>query len=116
MNRMRLIDADTYADKMKIRQDACLRMMERFKSVGSKTPKYTDADVWDRAFGVFCESKLTLDKIPTVDAVPVVRCRDCKYYYKYLLGGWCVVHRHYDLKPDDFCSRGERREEENDGK
>ena len=50
---------------------------------------------------------------PTVDAVPVVRCKDCKNYM--LCGGntpksknnWCIVFSEY-VNPNDFCSRGER--------
>lgn len=85
--------------------------------------RHTDSEVWDRAFGVFCESKLTLDKIPTVDAVPVVRCRYCKFNLanieelENIYDGWnaCSLTELYDsVFPDDFCSKGERREEKND--
>ena len=59
---------------------------------------------------------------PTVDAVPVVRCKDCKYYRNHP-NGLCYLHtepkeneRGYSgeavcVEPDDFCSYGERREE-----
>lgn len=40
-----------------------------------------------------------VDNAPTVDAVPVVRCGDCKYYDE------CVNF----LFDDDYCSRGERK-------
>ena len=49
---------------------------------------------------------------PTVDAVPVVRCKDCKHY-KYrmceLIGNIMDGYYHgtFDIKrPDDFCSYG----------
>ena len=43
---------------------------------------------------------------PTVDAVPVVRCKDCKYWDC----GDCYL---LELsRPDDYCSYGERREKE----
>ena len=59
-----------------------------------------------------------INNAPTIDAVPVTRCKDCKY------GGW-------DSEPDDamvclrtkdgfwrtsndFCSRGEPKEETHD--
>ena len=56
-----------------------------------------------------------LNDLPTVDAVPVVRCKDCKFWNKgKLLYGSdlcnCKAHGGYFL-PDDFCSDGERREE-----
>lgn len=42
---------------------------------------------------------------PTIDAVPVVRCKDCKYWD----GGDC--YRLGLSLPDDFCSYGKREEE-----
>ena len=65
--------------------------------------------------GSRCELVIYVDDTPTVDAVPVVRCKDCKDWDKgnpfdgsemcecKLNGG------HY--WPNDFCSYGERREE-----
>ena len=67
-----------------------------------------------------------IEKAPTIDAVPVVRCRECKYWgdedgksqgedgvlfarcnvHNYLIDGrhtgWCPTE-------NDFCSYGERR-------
>lgn len=50
-----------------------------------------------------------LEKAPTVDAVPVVRCKDCKK----LGTGECPMEQDYpwiSTDSDDFCSYGERRE------
>lgn len=44
-----------------------------------------------------------LQTAPTVDAAPVVRCRDCKHLY----GTLCTVCGLLPRKPDDFCSYGE---------
>lgn len=53
-----------------------------------------------------------IDEMPTVDAVEVVRCRDCKWF----VGERCR-HKRSNLndsrKPTDFCSWGERREDDN---
>lgn len=60
----RLIDADAFSAEMKKRQDACKKWMENS----------TD-EVHLRACGaypVFCETKLLLDQMPTIDAVEVV--------------------------------------------
>ena len=51
---------------------------------------------------------------PTVDAVPVVRCKDCQWYAPNNDGSWCgcaidTSHPDNEPKPDDFCSFGERR-------
>ena len=52
-----------------------------------------------------------LDCCPTVDAVEVVRCKDCKQYSQ---SGLCNLYLSvsHEMKPDDFCSYGERREGE----
>lgn len=54
-------------------------------------------------------------KMPAIDAVQVVQCKDCKFYVK----GSCNLHSiwadeyssGYDCRPDDddFCSLGERK-------
>lgn len=53
--------------------------------------------------------KAFLDKFPTIDAVPVVRCRDCKYHEDTHVTGFehCCL---YDLtmRYNDFCSYGKR--------
>ena len=57
----------------------------------------------------------------TVDAVPIVRCKDCKYYNRSELlapNKFCFRLKHptenrligYNFAPDDFCSYGERKE------
>ena len=51
---------------------------------------------------------------PTVDAVAVVRCKDCKYAYYYNEEGChgfvCNGYFQYgDVEPNDFCSYGEMR-------
>ena len=53
-----------------------------------------------------------IEAAPTVDAVPVVRCRECKhcdpenYHCDHPMGTAAPLRR----KPDDFCSYGERKE------
>ena len=53
-----------------------------------------------------------LESAPTVDAVPVVRCRECKhcdpenYHCDHPMGTTAPLRR----EPDDFCSYGERKE------
>ena len=64
----------------------------------------------------------TVDKAPTIDAVPVVRCRECKHRYTencpmyfhdfYWLEGYGeYVDDDTDHTEDDyFCQKGERKE------
>ena len=61
--------------------------------------------------------KKSMESTKTVDAVPVVRCKDCKhcdpenYHCDHAMGTAAPLRR----KPDDFCSYGERRGGEEDG-
>lgn len=58
-------------------------------------------------------------RIPAADVAPVVRCRECKHYrehrtkkYGNLMCSCTRMGKHdmdYPVKPDDFCSYGERR-------
>ena len=47
-----------------------------------------------------------IEKAPTVDAVDVVRCKDCRF--KTELGQPNILC--YQMKDDDFCSYGERKD------
>ena len=49
-----------------------------------------------------------IDDAPTVDAVVVTRCKDCRSYNKPKTG-WCEVHLDRE-HPDDFCSYGKRKD------
>lgn len=51
-----------------------------------------------------------VNNAPTIDAVPVVRCRECIYATR--PGDNLVYCDNFerDMMPDDFCSVGERKE------
>lgn len=51
-----------------------------------------------------------IDNAPTVDAVEVVRCKDCKFNPKYAYVG-CPTAGLLLRDDNDFCSKGERRSE-----
>ena len=59
----------------------------------------------------------SIDAQPTVDAVEVVRCKDCKHCItdQNIIGGYgdCLrfdpVNKNSIVQADDFCSYGERR-------
>ena len=68
---MRLIDETEYQDKL-----AKIPIGERF----------------------FAKAVETAQHMPTIDAVEVVRCRDCVHF------GECLVTE------NDYCSKGERKE------
>ena len=70
-------------------------------------------------------AKYMLDKMPTIDAVSVVRCRECKYsrinhlMKKDILSceniDVCGEEYLFERNPNDFCSYGEREEGADNG-
>ena len=55
-----------------------------------------------------------LDYEPTVDAVVVTRCKDCKNLVNTTINANCFLIcdiSDMEIAPEDFCSHGERREE-----
>ena len=98
---MRPIDADALID---IFEDRLEKIRNRYGDYSGEA-------------GV-CAGALHLIRVqPTVDAVEVVRCKDCKYKYNdenqiicqklY----WCDGNN-FEPSANDFCSMGERREDE----
>ena len=60
-----------------------------------------------------------IENAPTVDAVEVVRCKDCRRCFKHTTKRnkqimWLCMRNEMEVcvRPDDFCSYGERREGE----
>lgn len=83
---MRLIDADA------------IRLKQGFFEEVDNVPKFYD---W-------------LDEQPTVDAVQVVRCKDCKHFKKPLspdMWGWCKKMDNKATVEDWFCADGERKDD-----
>ena len=59
--------------------------------------------------------QLCIDKAPTIDAVPVVRCKDCKCWTEWSNGTGSCSRFALDwigTDADDFCSMGERKDDE----
>lgn len=105
--------------------------LEALKNRFAKRLVWLKKDIHDEySLGLYdgCEYDTKLiDEIPAADVVPVVRCRDCKYWgdedgklqdsdgalcarctvHNYLIDGrhtgWCPTE-------NDFCSYGERKE------
>lgn len=80
--------------------------------------------LYEHEFQIFCpldDVSTVIDAEPAVDAVPVVRCKNCLCMGKlppHARGyredaGWCMSHGHVVL-PTDFCSDAERIEEDDD--
>ena len=80
--------------------------------------RYIDADALDI---VYEDGDMTcvrnLDAMPTVDAVLVVRCAQCKWWWK--VNGLCTHPKHchdnvcvHECGKDYFCADGERKDGE----
>ena len=53
-----------------------------------------------------------LENLPAADVRPVVLCKDCMYCQKDENGRWCFNDYENELRDDDFCSRGKRKEKQ----
>lgn len=84
---MRLIDADA--------------LLQRAIPHGWSTPKWV--------------SDIVIDDAPTIDAVPVVRCKDCKWWglSSHNTFDIHICKRHNGVRfESDFCSKAERSEDD----
>ena len=106
---MRLVDANSYK-----------RILE-----GWLSGVHSGGDEQENAEGLSISNCIRqLDDAPTIDAEPVVRCKDCEHFKNYgktslladgknIKAGWCYRRIRYDeeyrMQPDDFCSYGKRR-------
>ena len=78
-------------------------------------PRLIDADVadkWMQKNNAFIDSAI-LKAIPTIDAVPVVRCRECAHWTGIALGMRCKLYSFPPNAwvysgPEDFCSWGRK--------
>ena len=107
---MRLIDADALLEQMK-------KLYQKRSEESNMTGDRSVCVTWNDA--VFC-----INDSPTIDAVPVVRCADCKWLQcnmrpdghlpngvdEYECRHWCG-----GCDPTDFCSYGERKDGADNG-
>lgn len=61
-------------------------------------------------------AQVLVNTAPAVDAVEVVRCKDCKHYrtYSTFVLDCCRGHGMTYVNANDFCNYGERKENETD--
>ena len=96
---MRLCDLDEIKIQVKRQYEDCHGYS------GNKKAIYREAILAVRSI---------LHSAKTIDAVPVVRCRECKHYGTADFDGdilcGCTLHSAMlDITPDSFCSYGERK-------
>ena len=61
----------------------------------------------------YCRFETMLSEAPTINAVPVIRCRECRYRFKnngHDKSGCPIIDANIWMDDDDFCSHGERKE------
>lgn len=119
---MRLTDADAIIEEQReiMEKMYCSRIPELKKhmSIDDDLSIYIHCmEQFSRAKQFYHGLRGILENAPTVDAVPVTRCRDCAYYKNHP-NGLCYLHTEpkenehgYSgeavcVEPDDFCSYG----------
>lgn len=117
--KMRLVDADKLAERVANLEAVALEQVEKLEP----NDEHEKWKVWSAILNERTAFKFDLFDAPTVDAVEVVRCKDCKWYeeskhselrpnrFCYRLRNDNGVPVGYNWDSDDFCSYGERRED-----
>ena len=85
---MRLIDADAFLKDILT------------AGIGKTIIEYSEIDIG-----------YMIRRRPTIDAVPVIRCKDCKWLYSEMGNYCCRSHRGLvRICENSFCSYGERKD------
>ena len=94
---MRLIDADA--------------LIEKFNEKANMAECLVDERTAER-FATCCALSDAVEQMPTVDAVPVIRCKDCTFGHYIDYGHMHCLHPCglTTNMTDDFCSYAERKE------
>lgn len=95
---MRLIDADA--------------LIEKFNESVDMAECLVDKRTAER-FATFCALADAVEQMPTVDAVPVIRCKDCRYLAEATVNsnGFTICSvSDMEITPTDYCSYAERKE------
>ena len=108
---MRLIDADALKEML---------IKERDEIPLTKTERYGFGVEFQNPHGMSMRGGINkafrcMEQTPTIDAVPVVRCAECKWFDKGGNGVAPICARHSGLAgahDRSFCSYGERRSDE----
>ncbi len=107
-------------EKLKFIEFLCKDLIKNAKIHMKNEEKTKGAGYWfSESHGNKNHGKTALKQEPTVDAVEVVRCKDCEHWIHTEDGyGDCTNGRfHLDgqvdptMKMNDFCSCGERKEQ-----
>ena len=94
-----------------------MRLIDADVALAAVKPYEPNDEMWSvtggTAIRLICRA---IDNTPTVDAVPVVRCKDCEYMCRDNVGVFCKIWNGYNgCGYDGFCNYGERKEVVDDG-
>ena len=107
---MRIIDANEVVKNIVAERDKIPRTVSAAPyELGTEKPYHAG----DQMRGGIRKALRCIEQAPTVDAVPVVRCRECKYSsYDEIFGNrWCNSQLGCrKVKDDGYCYLGERKE------
>lgn len=73
---MRLIDADELIKEINNRCESAIKWGKNAIADHNEEIKIRA----EQTIATFCEASLTAKKMPTIDAVEVVRCKDCRWF------------------------------------
>lgn len=100
---MRLIDADALKENLSESYDSLRKIYDGLRYNSEKA-------ICSGQLATFLEAIMRIREAPTIDAEPVVRCKDCKQNLG-IQGDFIECGYWLDIvKPNGFCSYGERRE------
>ena len=114
---MRLIDGDALADSLR-------ESKNKLKEILDDERCEMEYRICEGQMITFIEAILRVNETPTIDAVPVVRCKDCKYRGNSFACPMCHDESIYDdddgyddytydrTDDDGFCNNGERWDED----
>lgn len=123
--KMRLIDPEVFEKEIQRYADA--EETQSIINTGGRVMSWEHRQVLQTITAMEAAFKTIMDCMPTVDAVPAVRCRQCKFANPYermdgVTGYYCLhtlnsftYGQNFDRvfhpvkESEDFCSHGERR-------
>ena len=97
---MKLIDANKLQKEFQQKLNYCKEWKRRSPENESRA---------DAEMAILEECMITIDCQPLIDAVPVVRCKDCKWYVHSAksFGYVCYFNGNYRTE-SEYCSDGEK--------
>ncbi len=101
---MRLIDADALIEDLRT------QFRETRKVLKNAECTEMQREMMYIRMGRLVSTVVSIKTAPTVDAVPVIRCKDCIYKSEY---GYCTfyINFHHLTEDTDYCSDAERRKD-----